>query len=58
MAESTEETGRERREALQYWGYLIQPNKHATDKLDRLLRGIANYVVSSRCISDSDTVQT
>lgn len=35
----------ENKEALQYWGYLVQPNKCGTDKLNGLLTGIAHYIV-------------
>lgn len=33
-------------EPSQYWGYLFQANKSPTDKLTRLLRGIAACIVS------------
>jgi hypothetical protein len=36
------------REACQYWGYLIQPDKCGTPLFDRLLRGIAEVIVSDR----------
>lgn len=35
------------REAYQYWEYLIRPDKCGTEKLDRLLRGIAGVIVSA-----------
>lgn len=34
------------REAYDYWGYLLKPDKCGTAKLDRLLKGIANLIVS------------
>lgn len=34
------------REAYDYWGYLLKPDKCGTPKLDRLLRGIADIIVS------------
>src|SRR5215469_727963 len=39
-------------EALQYWGYLFETNKSGTDKLNRLLQGIARYIVRSIFPSD------
>lgn len=33
------------KEALQYWGYLLQEDKCGTEKLNRLLAGIAQYIV-------------
>ena len=39
-------TESEKREALQYWGDLIRPDKCGTEKLDRLLKGVAKYIVS------------
>jgi len=36
------------REACQYWGYLLKDDKTGTPKLDRLLRGIAEVIVSAR----------
>jgi hypothetical protein len=35
-----------RREAFEYWGYLLQPDKCGTPLLDRLLKGIAQIIVS------------
>ncbi|KAJ4310925.1 hypothetical protein N0V94_008195 [Neodidymelliopsis sp. IMI 364377] len=32
------------REAYDYWGYLLKPDKCGTPKLDRLLRGIADVI--------------
>jgi len=43
----------ERREAMQYWGYLVKPNKCGSVKLDRLLAGIATYIVSSKAYGGS-----
>lgn len=34
------------REAYDYWGYLLKPDKCGTAKLDRLLKGIADVIVS------------
>ncbi len=34
-------------ETLQYWGYLFKKNKSGTEKLNRLLHGIARYIVRS-----------
>jgi hypothetical protein len=34
------------REAMQYWGYLVKDDKCGSEKLDCLLAGIANYIVS------------
>jgi hypothetical protein len=34
------------REAYDYWGYLFKEDKCGTDLLDRLLKGIANVIVS------------
>lgn len=36
----------ENQEALQYWGSLVKPDKWGSDKLNRLLTGIAHYIVS------------
>lgn len=36
------------REACQFWGYLLRDDKTGTEKLDRLLRGIAEVIVSPR----------
>ena len=36
------------REAYDYWGYLFQEDKCGTPKLDRLLKGIAEVIVSTR----------
>lgn len=33
------------KEAQQFWGYLFRPDKCGTDLLNRLLEGIAIYVV-------------
>lgn len=35
-------------ESLQYWGYLFKKNKSGTERLNRLLQGIARYIVRSR----------
>ncbi|KAI9830550.1 MAG: hypothetical protein M1819_005508 [Sarea resinae] len=29
---------------LQYWGYLFKPDKTPTERLDRLLKGVANHI--------------
>lgn len=34
------------REAYEYWGYLLKPDKCGTPKLDGLLKGIAQLIVS------------
>jgi|TARA_R110002003_G_scaffold351_24_gene19085 hypothetical protein len=34
------------REACEYWGYLLKPDKCGTPLLDRLLKGIADMIVS------------
>jgi hypothetical protein len=34
------------REAYEYWGYLFKPDKCGTPLLDRLLKGIAEVIVS------------
>jgi hypothetical protein len=34
------------REAYEYWGYLLKPDKCGTPLLDRLLKGIAHIIVS------------
>lgn len=34
------------REAYDYWGYLLKPDKCGTPMLDRLLKGIAELIVS------------
>jgi len=35
------------REAYEYWGYLIKPDKCGTETLDRLLKGLAEVIVSA-----------
>jgi hypothetical protein len=35
------------KEAFQYWGYLIKEDKCGTELFDRLLKGIADAIVSS-----------
>lgn len=35
------------REAYDYWGYLIKPDKCGTELFDRLLKGIAEVIVSA-----------
>lgn len=39
----------EEREALQYWGFLVKKDKCGTELLNRLLSGIAQYIVSLGC---------
>lgn len=42
------------REAYDYWGYLLKTDKCGTPMLDRLLKGIADVIVSresSKCVS-------
>ena len=41
------------REAYDYWGYLLKPDKCGTAKLDRLLKGIANLIVSESRVLDA-----
>ena len=36
------------KEAKDYWGYLIKPDKCGTQLFDRLLKGIAEVIVSER----------
>ena len=36
----------EMKEAIQYWGDMFQDNRMASEKLERLLLGIAQYIVS------------
>ncbi|KAF2404496.1 hypothetical protein EJ06DRAFT_470680, partial [Trichodelitschia bisporula] len=43
----------ERREAMEYWGQMINPDKSASTKLDALLRGIANYIRNTFSPTDS-----
>lgn len=45
MAEQTATQDSEAREAMEYWGYLFKPDKCGTDRLNRLLAGIARYIV-------------
>jgi len=48
MAADTEQSQQqevEEKEALQYWGFLLQENKCGTDLLNRLLTGIAETIV-------------
>lgn len=33
------------KEAFQYWGYLFKPDKCGTELLNRLLAGIADFIV-------------
>ena len=40
------------REAYQYWGYLLKGDKCGTPILDRLLRGIAQVIVSRGQLQD------
>lgn len=39
--------------ASQYWGYLIKPDKSPSLLLEKLLLGIANYIVSTICRSSA-----
>ncbi|KAF2737670.1 hypothetical protein EJ04DRAFT_430439 [Polyplosphaeria fusca] len=41
------------KEAYQYWGYMIKDDKCGTEKLDRLLRGIADVISKTFEPSDS-----
>lgn len=45
---STPAADAEHKEAHDYWGYLIQADKCGTALFDRLLKGIANVIVSGR----------
>jgi hypothetical protein len=38
----------EEKEALQYWGYLLKDDKCGTEMLNRLLEGIAKYIVCAK----------
>jgi hypothetical protein len=40
------------REAYQYWGYLFKADKCGTPLLDRLLKGIADTIVSEEELQD------
>lgn len=46
-ASATSGSQTETKDAHKFWGYLIKPDKTAADKLDRLLRGIADCIVGS-----------
>ena len=46
-AEKTANDEAAQREAYDYWGYLLKPDKCGTPKLDRLLKGIADVIASS-----------
>lgn len=39
--------------ANDYWGYLIKPDKSPSPLLEKLLLGIANYIVSNICRSNT-----
>ena len=41
----TEPVDTEKKEAYQYWGYLFKSDKCGTDLLNRLLVGIAGFIV-------------
>jgi hypothetical protein len=45
-AANTAQADAAHREAYDYWGYLFQEDKCGTPLLDRLLRGIADVIVS------------
>jgi hypothetical protein len=45
MAEQTATQESEAKEDMEYWGYLFKPDKCGTEKLNRLLAGIARYIV-------------
>jgi hypothetical protein len=44
-------TESENKEAVQYWGYLLKPDNCGTDLLNRLLAGLAHYIVCWRGFS-------
>ncbi|KAI9721387.1 MAG: hypothetical protein M1828_005136 [Chrysothrix sp. TS-e1954] len=56
MAEAAQDKDKERHDALQYWGYLFQRNNCPTDKLSRLLRGIAFCISSHLDHHDSNDI--
>lgn len=43
------------REAYDYWGYLLKQDKCGTPMLDRLLKGIADVIVSQETARVKDT---
>jgi hypothetical protein len=45
-AQETANVDAAHREACEYWGYLIKPDKCGTELFDRLLKGIADVIVS------------
>lgn len=47
-AHKTNNADAAQREAKDYWGYLIKPDKCGTELFDRLLKGIAQIIVSAR----------
>lgn len=47
-AHKTSNADAAQREAKDYWGYLIKPDKCGTELFNRLLRGIAGVIVSGR----------
>lgn len=47
-APKTANTDAAQKEAQDYWGYLIKPDKCGTELFDRLLKGIAEIIVSGR----------
>ena len=47
MSEVVDHDKQDKQDPKQYWGYLFQRNKSPTDKLDRLLRGLATCIVRS-----------
>ncbi|KAJ4357124.1 hypothetical protein N0V95_002781 [Ascochyta clinopodiicola] len=52
-AESAANNEAAQREAYDYWGYLLQPDKCGTPRLDRLLKGIAQVISDKFEPSDS-----
>jgi hypothetical protein len=40
------------KEALEYWGYLLKPDKCGVELFNRLLTGIANFIVGPPATSD------
>lgn len=48
----------EEREALQYWGFLVKKDKCGTELLNRLLSGIARYIVGFGCLLTACSVDS
>jgi hypothetical protein len=57
MASDTKDAGAQNadaahKEAIDYWGYLIKPEKCWTELFNRLLRGIADVIMSRDATAD------